>query len=120
MRPALDLMMQIGTPPAGTIVDLGCGDGAAAGALRSRFPKREIIGLDASAAMLAKTMRHTGPRMAANSACRPHSGSGGSHVTNANVIAITTLIAAAATIKVRAARLPNSLCTRSRRVKVRG
>lgn len=54
LRPALDLMMQIGTPPAGTIVDLGCGDGAAAGALRSRFPKREIIGLDASAAMLAK------------------------------------------------------------------
>lgn len=53
LRPALDLMMQIGTPGAGAIVDLGCGDGAAAASLRARFPKRRLIGLDASPAMLA-------------------------------------------------------------------
>ena len=54
LRPALDLMMQIGTPAAGAIVDLGCGDGAAAAPLRARFPKRRIAGVDASPAMLAK------------------------------------------------------------------
>ena len=53
LRPALDLLMQVGTLPAGGIVDLGCGDGAAAAALRARFPKRQIIGVDASPAMLA-------------------------------------------------------------------
>ena len=54
LRPALDLLMQVGTPAAGDIVDLGCGDGAAAGALRARFPKRRIVGVDSSAAMLAQ------------------------------------------------------------------
>ena len=54
LRPALDLLMQIGTPCAGPVVDLGCGDGAVAAALRSRFPKREIVGVDSSATMLAK------------------------------------------------------------------
>lgn len=54
LRPALDLMMQIGTPPAGAVFDLGCGDGAAAAGLRARFPKRQIVGVDASPAMLAK------------------------------------------------------------------
>jgi trans-aconitate 2-methyltransferase len=34
LRPALDLMLQVGDLPAGEVVDLGCGDGAAAGALR--------------------------------------------------------------------------------------
>jgi trans-aconitate 2-methyltransferase len=54
LRPALDLLMQIGTPCAGAVIDLGCGDGAVAAALRSRFPKREIVGIDSSAVMLAK------------------------------------------------------------------
>jgi len=54
LRPALDLLMQIGTPCAGPVIDLGCGDGAVAGGLRARFPKREIVGIDNSAAMLAK------------------------------------------------------------------
>ena len=54
LRPALDLMMQIETPPAGGVFDLGCGDGAVAGALRARFPKRRLVGVDASPAMLAK------------------------------------------------------------------
>ncbi len=54
MRPALDLLMQVGVPPAGDVVDLGCGDGAAAASLRGRFPKRRLIGVDASPAMLAQ------------------------------------------------------------------
>lgn len=54
LRPALDLMMQIQTPPAGEVFDLGCGDGAAAAGLRARFPKRQIVGVDGSAAMLSQ------------------------------------------------------------------
>ncbi|WP_260692114.1 methyltransferase domain-containing protein [Gemmobacter fulva] len=54
LRPALDLLMQTGTPPAGDIIDLGCGDGAMAAALRARFPKRRLVGVDASPAMLAQ------------------------------------------------------------------
>ena len=54
LRPALDLLMQVGPLPKGVIIDLGCGDGAAAGALRQRYPKHDLIGLDASPAMLAK------------------------------------------------------------------
>ncbi len=55
LRPALDLLMAV---PAGLtggeIIDLGCGDGAAAGSLGTRFPKRKLIGIDGSPAMLAK------------------------------------------------------------------
>lgn len=53
LRPALDLLMRIEDPPPGSIVDLGCGDGAVAGALRARFPRRPLTGVDASPAMLA-------------------------------------------------------------------
>lgn len=52
LRPALDLMAQVGDLPAGAVVDLGCGDGAAAAALAARFPGRPLIGVDASPAML--------------------------------------------------------------------
>jgi trans-aconitate 2-methyltransferase len=54
LRPLLDLLMQVGGLPQGDIVDLGCGDGAAAGALKQRYPKHALNGLDASPAMLAK------------------------------------------------------------------
>ena len=54
LRPALDLLMQVGALPGGAVVDLGCGDGAAAGALRQRYPKHGLVGLDASPTMLAK------------------------------------------------------------------
>ncbi|WP_373354285.1 methyltransferase domain-containing protein [Pseudoroseicyclus sp. CXY001] len=54
LRPALDLLMQAGSPGPGDIIDLGCGDGAAAASLRARYPKRRLLGVDASAAMLAK------------------------------------------------------------------
>lgn len=52
LRPALDLLAQIDEVPAGDIIDLGCGDGAASGALAVRFPGRRQIGVDASPAML--------------------------------------------------------------------
>ena len=54
LRPALDLLAQIGDLPEGDIIDLGCGDGAAATALAARFPQHPLTGLDNSPAMLAK------------------------------------------------------------------
>ena len=52
LRPALDLLAQVGDLPPGDVIDLGCGDGAAAEALATRFPGRRIVGVDASPAML--------------------------------------------------------------------
>ncbi len=54
LRPALDLLAQVGDLPEGAVVDLGCGDGAAAAALATRFPARPLIGVDASPAMLER------------------------------------------------------------------
>jgi trans-aconitate 2-methyltransferase len=54
LRPALDLLAQVPDLPPGDVVDLGCGDGAAAGALAARFPERRLVGVDASPAMLDK------------------------------------------------------------------
>lgn len=54
LRPALDLLAQVGDLPAGDVVDLGCGDGALAEALRKRFGARRLEGVDASPAMLAR------------------------------------------------------------------
>ena len=36
LRPALDLLAQVGDLPPGDVIDLGCGDGAVAGALAAR------------------------------------------------------------------------------------
>jgi trans-aconitate 2-methyltransferase len=53
LRPALDLLARVGALPAGEVIDLGCGNGAAGPALRERFgANRRITGLDASPAML--------------------------------------------------------------------
>ncbi len=53
LRPALDLLARVGALPAGEVIDLGCGNGAAGPALRERFgADRRIVGLDASPAML--------------------------------------------------------------------
>lgn len=57
LRPALDLMAQVGTLPEGDVVDLGCGNGAAGPALAARFSGRRILGLDASPAMLAAAFK---------------------------------------------------------------
>lgn len=55
--PALDLLSAVGRVPEGDVVDLGCGSGAAAGALSARFcgdGRRRLIGVDSSAAMLTQ------------------------------------------------------------------
>jgi trans-aconitate 2-methyltransferase len=59
LRPALDLIARI--PHAGPrrVVDLGCGAGNALPVLAARFPGAEVLGVDGSAAMLAKA-RETG------------------------------------------------------------
>lgn len=54
LRPALDLLAQVGDLPAGDLVDLGCGDGAVGPALRQRFGGRHLIGVDQSPQMLAR------------------------------------------------------------------
>ncbi|TNC70920.1 methyltransferase domain-containing protein [Rubellimicrobium roseum] len=63
LRPALDLLLQIGDPPEGTVVDLGCGEGAVAGPLRARFPGRNILGVDSSPAMLAHAHGYDATRL---------------------------------------------------------
>jgi trans-aconitate 2-methyltransferase len=52
LRPALDLLANVGDLPEGCVIDLGCGDGAAAGALAARFAGHRLIGVDRSPAML--------------------------------------------------------------------
>lgn len=52
LRPALDLLGRIGHLPPGDVIDLGCGAGAVASALRSRFHDHRLIGVDTSPAML--------------------------------------------------------------------
>lgn len=55
LRPALDLLAKIPPlPERGKIVDLGCGNGAVAEALSYRFPKRKLVGIDSSEAMLKR------------------------------------------------------------------
>lgn len=53
LRPALDLLAQVGDVPDGPVVDLGCGAGSVADALSQRFAGR-LTGVDASPAMLAE------------------------------------------------------------------
>lgn len=54
LRPARDLVQQVGAVPEGAIVDLGCGNGPVAETLAVHFPMRKLIGVDNSPAMLAK------------------------------------------------------------------
>ena len=42
LRPALDLLAQVGELPAGDIADLGCGAGAVGPALAARWPGRRM------------------------------------------------------------------------------
>jgi trans-aconitate 2-methyltransferase len=64
LRPALDLLAQVGDLPPGDVIDLGCGDGAALGALARRFPDRACIGVDASRAMLEKALGYSATEQA--------------------------------------------------------
>ncbi|MBX6374310.1 MAG: methyltransferase domain-containing protein [Acetobacteraceae bacterium] len=58
LRPALDLIARIQHPgPMRRVVDLGCGAGNALPVLAARFPGAEVIGVDGSAAMLARAAK---------------------------------------------------------------
>lgn len=48
----MDLLGQVGALPDGDVIDLGCGNGAVGPALKQRFAGRDVIGIDASPAML--------------------------------------------------------------------
>lgn len=55
LRPALDLLARVeDIPPAGPVVDLGCGNGAVGPVLAERYEDRRLLGVDASPAMLAE------------------------------------------------------------------
>lgn len=54
LRPALDLLGAVGPLPDGPVIDLGCGSGAAGEALAALG--RDVIGVDASPAMLDEAM----------------------------------------------------------------
>ena len=56
LQPALDLLTRVGEVPEGDIIDLGCGSGVMGAALASRFPGRDLIGIDRSPAMLGKAL----------------------------------------------------------------
>lgn len=54
LRPALDLLARVELEGASTVVDLGCGPGNVTRLIARKFPHAEVIGIDSSAAMLAK------------------------------------------------------------------
>ncbi len=54
LRPALDLLAQVPLEAPSGVVDLGCGAGNVTAILRRRFPGAAVLGVDGSAAMLAK------------------------------------------------------------------
>jgi trans-aconitate 2-methyltransferase len=54
LRPALDLIARIPHEAPKLVVDLGCGAGNVLPVLAARFPAARVMGVDGSAAMLAK------------------------------------------------------------------
>jgi len=57
LQPALDLLAAVGDLPNGSLVDLGCGTGVVGPELAARFPRRLIVGVDGSPAMLSQAAR---------------------------------------------------------------
>jgi len=56
-QPSLDLVSRIRIDSPKAIVDIGCGPGNSTQALRRRWPKSDILGMDYSEAMIAKARR---------------------------------------------------------------
>ncbi|HTI79015.1 MAG TPA: methyltransferase domain-containing protein [Acetobacteraceae bacterium] len=54
LRPALDLLAQVGLEAPRRVVDLGCGAGNVTAVLHERFPEADVVGVDGSASMLEK------------------------------------------------------------------
>ncbi len=60
LRPAMDLLNAVGQMGAGDVIDLGCGGGQMGTALAERAMGRDVIGVDASPAMLEKARQSRG------------------------------------------------------------
>lgn len=59
LRPALDLLARIDHGAPRHIVDLGCGPGNVTALLKRRWPAADVLGVDASPAMLERARRDT-------------------------------------------------------------
>ncbi|MGH7066905.1 MAG: methyltransferase domain-containing protein [Acetobacteraceae bacterium] len=57
LRPALDLLARVPLASPAHVVDLGCGAGNVTALLRKRWPEADILGVDASDAMLARARK---------------------------------------------------------------
>ncbi|HSA82593.1 MAG TPA: trans-aconitate 2-methyltransferase [Geminicoccaceae bacterium] len=53
-RPAVDLLTRVPLAGPARVADLGCGPGNSTRLLCARWPKAQVVGIDSSAAMLAK------------------------------------------------------------------
>ena len=57
LRPAQDLLARVPLAAPARVADLGCGPGNVTALLAQRWPRAELIGIDASAAMLDRARR---------------------------------------------------------------
>lgn len=60
LRPAVDLLNAVDQMGAGDVIDLGCGNGQMGAVLSARAAGRDVIGVDASPAMLDKARQSKG------------------------------------------------------------
>lgn len=56
-RPAGELLARVAAPDPGLVVDIGCGPGNSTALLADRWPEATVIGVDASAEMVAHARR---------------------------------------------------------------
>jgi trans-aconitate 2-methyltransferase len=65
LRPALDLLARIELDAPARVCDLGCGTGALTRLMAARWPAAQVVGVDASAAVLARAGEDAGAAAAA-------------------------------------------------------